>query len=213
MSLAQFLARNFRWLAGGFFLTFFSSFGQTFFISLSAGDVRADYGLTHGEFGLIYMIATLGSALSLPFVGRIVDYISVARTVLIVVPALAIACVLMGFSTSVFLLVFVLYLLRLFGQGMMTHTSLTAMGRWYSAQRGKAVSVAVVGHQAGEAILPIVFVYATLLGGWRNTWFMSAACLMLVALPAIMLLMRKERIPGQDEPVSTKTKVRDWTRA
>ncbi|MEM8651355.1 MAG: MFS transporter, partial [Pseudomonadota bacterium] len=133
MSYVQFLTQNARWLAGGFLLTFFSSFGQTFFISLSGGAIRTEYDLTNGEWGTLYMLATLGSAMTLPFLGRIVDHVSVAKTVLITVPALVLATFLMSVSHSIILLVVILYALRLFGQGMMTHISITAMGRWYSA--------------------------------------------------------------------------------
>lgn len=47
MPFVRFVAENARWIVGGFLLTFFSSFGQTFFIALSAGDIRAEYGRTH----------------------------------------------------------------------------------------------------------------------------------------------------------------------
>ena len=213
MTFLSFVAQNSRWLLGGFLLCFFSSFGQTFFISLSGGAIREEYGLTNGEWGLLYMLATLGSALTLPFLGRIVDVISVANTVLLIIPALAIACYLMGISESIVILVLVLYALRLFGQGMMTHTSLTAMGRWYSRQRGKAVSVAVVGHQAGEALFPIIFVYAILVAGWRGTWSMSAAFLLFIALPLVFALMRVERQPAGGEADSSVNAVHDWTRS
>ncbi|MGI9352844.1 MAG: MFS transporter [Rhizobiaceae bacterium] len=214
MSYPRFLSENARWLAGGFLLTFFSSFGQTFFISLSGGEIIREYGLSNGEWGLLYMIATLGSALTLPFLGRIVDYLSVARTVLIIVPALTLAALAMGFSHSIFLLIAILYCLRLFGQGMMTHTSMTAMGRWYSAQRGRAVSVAVVGHQAGEALLPILYVSVLIFAGWRGTWMMSAALLALVALPLTYALMRIEREPSNaDIEADASVFLRHWTRA
>ena len=214
MSYSSFLRANARWLAGGFLLTFFSSFGQTFFISLSGGAIRDSFGLTNGEWGSLYMLATLGSALTLPFLGRIVDHTTVSRTVLFVIPALALAAFAMGYAQSVLFLGLILFCLRLYGQGMMTHISITAMGRWYSAQRGRAVSVAVVGHQAGEAILPIVFVYALMIANWRGIWVLSALFLLLVALPVIYLLMRVERVPSQAETdQATKTAVRDWTRA
>ncbi|MEM9277196.1 MAG: MFS transporter [Pseudomonadota bacterium] len=213
MTYPRFLRDNARWLAGGFLLTFFSSFGQTFFISLSGGAIIREYGLSNGEWGLLYMLATLGSALTLPFLGRIVDHITVGQTVLIIVPALALAVIAMSFSDSIVFLVLILYCLRLFGQGMMTHTSMTAMGRWYSAQRGRAVSVAVVGHQAGEALLPVIFVYALLVTGWRGTWIMSAVFIALVALPVIYMLMRVERVPSQAENnEAAKSAIRDWTR-
>ena len=68
--MIAFLRTNARWIGGGFVLTFFSSFGQTFFIGLSGEELRAKFDLTDGEFGGIYMIATIGSALTLPFLGR-----------------------------------------------------------------------------------------------------------------------------------------------
>ena len=214
MNYFSFISQNLRWLLGGFLLTFFSSFGQTFFISLSGGAIREEYGLSNGEFGLTYMFATLGSALTLPFLGKIVDYFSVAKTVLIIIPALAFASVAMGFSQSIILLVAILYLLRLFGQGMMTHTSMTAMGKWYSTQRGRAVSVAVVGHQAGEAFLPLVYSSALLYFTWRETWSLSAIFLMFVALPAIYFLMKVERTPSDAEvTLSENSKVKHWTRS
>jgi len=212
MNDISFLRNNARWLFGGFLLAFFSSFGQTFFISLSGGAIREEYGLSNGDWGLLYMVATLGSALTLPFLGRIVDHISVAKTILIITPALALAVFAMGLSQSVILLVAIIYCLRLFGQGMMTHTSMTAMGRWYSANRGRAVSIAVIGHQAGEAVLPIIFVYALIVMGWRETWFISAAALMLVALPLTYALMRVERNPQSiAAEAAEKSEVRSWS--
>ena len=67
-----FVRENARWLAGGFLLTYFSSFGQTFFISASVAEWQAAFALSHGGFGLLYLLATLGSALCLPWVGRLV---------------------------------------------------------------------------------------------------------------------------------------------
>ena len=158
MPILHFLRDNARWVAGGFLLTFFSSFGQTYFISLSAGDIRAEYGLSHGGFGTLYMIATLASAATLPQIGKIIDRISVSATVLLAAPILALACLLMAWSTSLALLVLAIYLLRLFGQGMFSHIAMTAMGRWFAAQRGRAVSLSAIGVNVGEAVFPISFV-------------------------------------------------------
>jgi MFS family permease len=213
MNYFSFLKENARWLTGGFLLCFCSSFGQTFFISLSGGEIREAYGLSNGQWGSIYMAATLASALTLPQLGRIVDHISVAKTALIIIPMLAVACLLMSVSTSIFLLVLTVYLLRLFGQGMMTHTAMTAMGRWYAGHRGRAVSVTTLGHQAGEAILPIVMVSMFIWFGWRNSWTIAALLLVFLALPAIFSLMLLERHPrATDRPEKIRSQ-HDWTRA
>ncbi len=212
MPFLAFLRDNARWLAGGFLLTFFSSFGQTFFIGLSSGGIRSDFGLSNGEFGSIYMLATLASALTLSQFGKIVDHLSVARVAMIIVPLLAAAAVGMAYASNLAMLVIVIFGLRLFGQGMMTHTAITAIGRWYVAQRGRAVSVTTMGHQAGEAAFPLIFVVVVASVGWRNTWLLAALMLMVVALPMIYWLMRVERIPrSSDGPVQVGAD-RSWTR-
>lgn len=213
MSFLSFIRDNARWLAGGFLMTFFSSFGQTFFISLSAGNIRQEYDLSHGEFGTLYMVATLGSALTLPKLGQIVDRYSARKVALLIIPILAVAAVSMAVSSHILLLVLTIYLLRLFGQGMMTHNAFTAMGRWFSAQRGRAVSLVTLGHNAGEALLPLAFVALAAVVGWRNTWLFAAAVLILIALPAIVSLIAAERAPRASDPVARMTGTRDWTRA
>ena len=207
----SFLVQNARWLAGGFLLALFSSFGQTFFISLWGAEIRAEFALTHGGFGAVYMIATLASALTLPFVGRLIDAMSVARFALGVILMLALAAFLMGAARGIVMLVVAIYLLRLFGQGLMTHTAMTAMGRWYSANRGRAVSVASTGQQAGEAVLPIVFVTLATYMTWRETWFVAMAGILLVALPSVLVLMRHERVP-LGTAVGGAERGRQWTR-
>ena len=174
-------------------MCFCSAFGQTFFIALSGGSIRAEYGLSNGQFGSLYMFATLCSALTLPMLGRIVDRISVSSTMLLIGPGLAIACVLMAFSESVVLLGMTLYLLRLFGQGMMIHTAMTAMGRWFSHHRGRAVALTSLGLQVGEATLPLVFVLLFAVIGWRQSWLVASVFVLLFAFPAIYRLMRDER--------------------
>lgn len=211
MTIFAFLRENGRWIAGGFLLTLFSSFGQTFFISLSAGDIRSEYGLSHGGFGALYMIATLASALTLPRLGRVVDRYPVSRVTLFVAPLLALACAAMALSHSLVMLFLVIYALRLLGQGMMTHIALTAMGKWFAAQRGRAVSVTSIGVNFGEAILPVAFVAVSAVVGWRNSWWIAAGLLLLVGFPAIYRSMLVERAPQSVIVDPSRPAIRDWT--
>jgi MFS family permease len=207
-----FLRDNARWIVGGFLLFLFSSFGQTFFISLSAGDIRREYGLSHGSFGSLYMAATLLSAFTLARIGSAVDRYSSKRVVLFVVPMLTLAASLMAGSRHLVLLFAALYLLRLFGQGMMSHIAYTAMGRWFSVQRGKALSLATLGMNAGEATFPVLFVAVNGALGWRGAWWVSAAVLLIVALPVVAALVARNRDVPPSEAASRARVVRDWTR-
>ena len=64
---------NAPWLLFGFGLTLGSSFGQTWYISLYAAEIRATFALSHGEWGGLYTIATLASAALLIQAGRLAD--------------------------------------------------------------------------------------------------------------------------------------------
>ncbi|MEM7327253.1 MAG: MFS transporter [Pseudomonadota bacterium] len=199
-AMLAFLRDNLRWISGGFLLTVFSSFGQTFFIGLSGEELRAKFDLTDGEFGGIYMIATIGSALTLPFLGRVLDHMPGWKVARFVIPALAAACVLLAFAPSLIFLIVALYALRLFGQGMMTHIAYTEIGRCYVANRGRATSLIVPGHQTGEAILPVSFAVIAVALGWQAGWLIAAGLLIGFALPMILYLWRIERAPRLNDP-------------
>ncbi len=198
--MISFLRDNARWISGGFLLTFFSSFGQTFFIGLSGEELRDKFELSDGEFGGIYMIATIGSALTLPFLGRVLDHMPGWKVARFVIPSLALACLLIAFAPSLIALVGAIFALRLFGQGMMTHTAYTEIGRWYVANRGRATSLIVPGHQAGEALLPISFALIAVTLGWQAGWVIAAALLIVFALPMIVRLWRVERTAQSTDP-------------
>ena len=126
---------------------------------------------------------------------------------------LAFATLVMAASHYVALLFVSVYLLRLFGQGMMPHVAYTAAARWFSAQRGRALSLIVLGHNAGDAVLPLCFVTLAGVIGWRAGWTIAAGVLLLAALPAIAILVSKDRVPGMGEPPRRIVDARDWTRA
>lgn len=208
-----FLSGNARWLGAAFLMTAFSGFGQTFFISLSAGDVRAELDLSNGAFGSLYMAATLGSALTLPTLGRVLDRFSVAQVAAGVMVMLGLFCALMASATSIWMAGIALYGLRLFGQGMMSNTAMTAAGRWFDAQRGRAVAVIGLGFPASEAIMPVTFVAIMTSFGWRQGWWVAVAVMLALVLPIVLLLLRKERVPV-NTAMDVKVVVRrHWTRA
>ncbi len=212
-TFSTFVINNVRWLTGAFLLTLFSSFGQTFFIALSNGDIRGTFGLSHGEFGGLYMLATLLSAATLPLLGRPLDRYSTLVMAVVTMLMLACATVAMGLAGSLPTLVLALYLLRLFGQGMMTQTALTATGRWFAANRGRAVSVVTLGFHVGGALLPFLFVLVTGQLGWRGSWFVCTAFILVVALPLVSALVWKERSPQSGAQPTAQRAMKQWTRA
>ncbi len=206
-----FLRDNIRWLGAGFAMLFASSFGQTFFISLSGGEIRRELGLTDGEFGLIYMGVTLASAFSLVWLGKLLDAKALRLVVSMTAIALALGAILLSQATSLAVLILGLFFLRLFGQGMMVHTAYTTIGRWFAAERGRAVSISALGLNAGQAMLPLLAVAGIAAFGWRNLWVAVAVFMLVLQLP-LLLLIKHERLPT---PVAVSQKAavtKHWTR-
>jgi sugar phosphate permease len=212
--MARFLIDNARWLAAGMLLTFASSFGQTWFISLFAGEIKAAYGLTDGAWGGLYTIATLCSAGLLLTAGGTADTVKLARLAPSMALLFALAALGMAFGQALWVLVISLFLLRFCGQGMFSHIAMTAMGRWFRARRGRAVSVANLGHPAGEMVLPVATVLVIGAIGWQVTWAVVALILAVAVAPALFLLLSASRQPQGSEAGGGVTGLmsRHWTR-
>ena len=213
MSYLSFIRANWLFLLAGFLLTFTSSYGQTYFISLFAGEIMADFDLTDGQWGGIYTIGTTLSAVAMIWAGVLTDRFRVRALAVAVMLALAAASVAMALNTSATLLILVIFALRLTGQGMMSQLGSVAMVRWFEATRGKALSISSMGFSAGQAVLPVVFVALLAVTGWRNLWIV-AALLVLVTIPVIQLLLRQERTPQSmaEEAQIAGMDGRHWTR-
>ena len=193
--MLRFLLDNLRWLAAGFLLTFASACGQTWFISLSATAIKQEYGLSDGSWGGIYTLATLASAALMFWQGSVVDRVSPRVVAAITASLLALAAVGMATGRSVWLLGMSLFLLRFCGQGMFGHIAMTAIGRWFVAQRGRAVAIANLGYPASEIILaaPVILTINTL--GWRSLWTAAAGLLLLAVMPLLSWLLAGSRKP------------------
>tara|TARA_R110000787_G_scaffold99571_10_gene204183 strand:+ start:2986 stop:4203 length:1218 start_codon:yes stop_codon:yes gene_type:complete len=214
MDYLRFLRLNWLFLLAGFLLTFTSSYGQTYFISLFAGEIKGEFRLSDGQWGGIYTIGTTLSAITMIWAGVLTDRFRIRALAFWVMLTLAAACLAMAAVPNWIALIFVIYALRLTGQGMMSQLGAVAMVRWFEATRGKALSLASMGFAAGQAVLPVVFVGLFAVFHWRSLWIF-AAFLIIITIPAIMLLLRKERTPQSmaDEAQITGMHGRHWTRA
>ncbi|NVK32170.1 MAG: MFS transporter [Gammaproteobacteria bacterium] len=208
----SFFTQNWRWLATGALLTLTSSIGQTYFISLFADDIKAQYQLSDGQWGSIYAAGTLLSSFAMFWLGSVIDRLAIRTMASAVFFALALAACFMAYNQNATLLIAVIFCLRLFGQGLSTHTAMVAMGRWFSANRGRAIAIAGLGFSLGEATLPKIIAHLKLSHSFTTLW-LWAASFALCAIVAVQLLLKHERKPdhGPTEDTSA-TATRSWTR-
>lgn len=169
-------------------MTFFSSFGQTFFISLFVPGFLETFGISNAYFGTVYSLATLASAIVLAWVGSVIDRIPLQKYALMVAAGLVLSALFLAASQWVWMLLVGLFGIRLFGQGLSSHTAHTAMGRYFITMRGKALSIANMGYAFGEAVLPITAAAVIAALGWRAGWT-TVAILILLTLPVLIITM------------------------
>jgi|TARA_R110002072_G_scaffold114827_6_gene245006 MFS family permease len=192
LAYISFIIANARLLAFGFVVTFFSAFGQTYFISLFSGELRALFDLSHGEFGSLYGLATLTSAALMLLVGPLIDRLDLRLFTSAVCALLIAASFYMAWlpgSSLVYLYIAIL-LLRFSGQGLMTHTGATTMVRYFDQTRGRALSLTSLGFAAGEAIFPLLAVSLMATIGWQATWEYIALALAVGLIPLALWLLK-----------------------
>ena len=220
MSYLRFFINNLRFLAFGFLLIFLASFGQTFIISLFADGMRAEFGLSHGAFGNLYMVGTLTGGLCMFWLGRYIDKIDLRLFTALTCIGYVLSCALLAAAPSALFLTLAFFGLRLTGQGLMAHASMTSMARYFEATRGRAIGIANLGFPAGQAIFPVAVVVAAGTYGWRETWAVVAGGLALVLLPSALWLLKghtdRHRLYLErlgEVTASAANGARQWTRA
>jgi len=198
----------------GFIFTFFSSFGQSFFLGLFNQSIREALSITHGQFGSIYASATLLSSIVLVWIGKKIDDVNILKFASYVIIFLSISCFIFSKISSVIFLFIGIFLMRLSGQGLSSHTATTTISRFFEKNRGRALSTGWLGLSLAEFILPVLVVFLLTFIHWRDIWI-SISILVIIVLPiATYFLVKEVKLDTREESnneVITKP-IKQWKR-
>ena len=210
----MFNSLKFKVILFGFIFTFFSSFGQSYFLGLFNSSIREALSITHGQFGSIYAAATLCSSLLLIWVGKKIDDVNIFKFAFFVIILLSFACFFFSRITSVFLLFIAIFLMRFSGQGMMSHTASTTISRYFTKTRGRALSINWIGLSSAEFTLPVLMVYLLTFIDWQNLWLVFSI-IVLIVLPIVSFLLIKnlnlDSREANDENIK-QVEIKQWKR-
>jgi predicted MFS family arabinose efflux permease len=199
----------------GFIFTFFSSFGQSFFLGLFNAPIRNELGISHGQFGNIYATATICSSLLLIWVGKKIDDYRILNYSLFVIILLFLSALFFSFINSIYFLALGIFLMRFSGQGLMSHTSTTTISRFFERSRGKALSTAWFGLSTAEFILPVLVTYLLVVYSWRSVW-QGIAILVILFLPIVILnTIKSIQLDSREESKNydnKKIEIKSWRR-
>ena len=208
------LSLNKKVIIFGFIFTFFSSFGQSFFLGLFNAPIRNELGITHGQFGNIYATATIFSSLLLIWVGKKIDDYQIIYYSFFVILLLFLSSIFFSLINSIYLLAAGIFLMRFSGQGLMSHASTTTISRFFERSRGKALSTIWFGLSSAEFILPVLITYLFVIYSWRTVW-QGIAILIILFLPLIVLnTIRHIKLDSREKDQSyfKKIKIKSWRR-
>ena len=194
----MFNSLKFKVILFGFIFTFFSSFGQSYFLGLFNSSIREALSITHGQFGSIYASATLCSSLLLIWVGKKIDDVNIFKFAFFVIILLSFACFFFSRVTSIFLLFIAIFLMRFSGQGMMSHTASTTISRYFTRTRGRALSISWFGLSSAEFIMPVLMVYLLTIIDWQNLWLIFSITVLIVLPIASFLLIKNLNLDSRE---------------
>ena len=211
----MFKSLNFKVILFGFIFTFFSSFGQSYFLGLFNSSIRETLSITHGQFGTIYASATLCSSFLLIWVGKKIDDVNILKFTFFVIILLSFACFFFSKISSVFLLFIAIFLIRFSGQGLMSHTATTTISRYFTKTRGKALSISWFGLSSAEFIMPVLMVYLLTIISWQNLWLIFSITI-IIFLPIIsFILIENLNLDSRelDNDNIKEVEIKQWKRA
>ncbi|WP_440676410.1 MFS transporter [Candidatus Pelagibacter sp. HIMB1593] len=199
----------------GFIFTFFSSFGQSYFLGLFNTSIREALSISHGQFGSIYASATLCSSFILIWVGKKIDDFSAIKFAYFVIISLSISSFIFSKINSIVFLFLAIFLMRLFGQGLMSHTASTTVSRYFDKSRGKALSTSWLGLSLAEFILPVLIVYFLTFIHWRELWVGFSLIIILFLPVASIFLINNLNINSRESDSNNNFQedtIKQWTR-
>ena len=210
----MFNSLKFKVILFGFIFTFFSSFGQSYFLGLFNSSIRETLSITHGQFGSIYASATLCSSLLLIWVGKKIDDVNIFKFAFFVTILLSFACFFFSKISSIFLLFIAIFLMRFSGQGMMSHTASTTISRYFTKTRGRALSISWFGLSSAEFILPVLMVYLLTILDWQNLWLIFSITVLIVLPISSYLLIKNLNLDSRETESEDikEIEIKQWKR-
>ena len=210
----MFKSLSLKVLLFGFIFTFFSSFGQSFFLGLFNSSIRDALSITHGQFGSIYASATLLSSLILVWIGKKIDDVNILKFASYVIIFLSASCFIFSKISSVIFLFIGIFLMRLAGQGLSSHTATTTISRFFEKNRGRALSTCWLGLSLAEFTLPVLIVFLLTFIEWRDIW-LSISILVIIVLPIVSYFLVKEvklETREKSNSIEDPKEIRQWKR-
>jgi len=199
----------------GYVLLFFGSIGilfsvpgQTVGVSVFTDPIKNALHLSRNQFSNAYMIGTLLSAFFITKAGFLFDKVGARIIAFFAVLGLSLAVFSMSFSEAVNTFIFsvfktkswvftfvllslLFFLLRFFGQGVLTMASRNMIMMWFTKNRGKINSISSITISLGFSSAPILLNFLNDTYGWELSWQILGVILVFFSIVVIQFYRNK----------------------
>ena len=172
------------------FMQIGTSPGQTFAVSAFTPALLSSLSLSQSQLGLAYMLGTVLAAIPLSTIGPAADRHGLKRISMLVIGALAGACVIASLVNGFYGLFAAFFLLRFLGQGSLTLLAGNTTAMWFRTRIGRVSAILSIGSAIAFAWIPGFLEETIGIYGWRQTYRLMAAVLVVFLMPLILLLYR-----------------------
>jgi MFS family permease len=163
-----------------------------FVFSVFIRPVTEEFGWSRGQFGGALGLSSLVGAIALPLFGRAFDKYGIRNVLLPVIVGFALATASLALLQPSLAMLFALYMVvGFFGAGQSPVPYSKAIAGWFDDHRGFALGLAIAGSGLGTALMPILAQSLTSAYGWRVGYAGLGVAFLIVAFPAVALLMRE----------------------
>src|SRR5438309_2973160 len=179
------------WVVGAFAVTTFISTGIRHAVGPFLKPIVGDLGLDRASFSLVIAVSLFLYGVFMPIAGMLLDRFSVRVVGSVGTVVLVISLVLTAMVRDFweFAAVYgVLVPLGLAGTGPVIASGVVA--RWFSKRRGTALSVLGSASMTGMSLLVPAVTWLILTTGWRLTYVVIAAGVLLLVLPLCLWVVR-----------------------
>lgn len=162
------------------------------------------FGWTRGEVTFAATFLIIGTAITAPIIGTIIDKFGARRVGLISMAALGLSYFgLSQLSGSIALFYAAWLLISLLGGGTTPVVWTRAVNIWFDRSRGLALGLTLSGSGVAGIFGPAICASLIEAYGWRGGYMGVGAIILLIALPIIFVLFT-DKTPGGEQPHTDK---------
>jgi MFS family permease len=165
--------------------------GARFLFGVVLKPISEEFGWNRAQLTGAVMLAMVVLSICQPLVGILVDRIGAKKILVGGIALLGVSLIPLSFATSLWQ-IYVLYgVLTSFGLAAASPVLATSIvGRWFTHNRGLAMSVATSGSAFGQLLIVPIATWIMLATSWQTTYRVLAVALLAVAVPLSAIFLR-----------------------